>query len=205
MTSGNDRIFYSSLELFFETGLKSIIPDLPFAEFVWTIGETTTLDASTSSTPIGTITSYSWYLNDVLLGTDSTPFWYPSTPDPGDVIKLVITATSGTASAVATIPTPPGPTPYSGISTPLAGSAPGEREPQVMLGLSNDAGRTFVTRQWRGAGLLGQYQRRVRWNGLGSARRRVFEVICADEYPWRLVGADLRIDQDVPQGEKDRG
>lgn len=64
-----------------------------------------------------------------------------------------------------------------------------------MLKISNDAGRTFVTEQWRGVGKLGEYMRRVRWNGLGMARRRVFEVVVADEYPWRLIGADLQISQ----------
>lgn len=200
-TSGNDLIFYSSLELFIETGLKSLESDPPHAEFTWTMAEATTLDASDSYSPSGSITSYSWYVNGTLLVTTTSPsyYWGMGAVE-GDVILLVVHSPSGTASATATVP----PATFSGTSTPVSATGV-DREPQVMLSLSNDAGRTWITEQWRGAGKLGEYQRRVRWQGLGAARRRVFRVVCADEYPWRLVGADLRISQDVPQGEKDRG
>lgn len=206
LTSGNDRIFYSSLELFFETGLRSIPATRPFAEFTWTFAETTTVDATASTTPVGSITSYSWYLNDVIETTLSTPTYdFGRQLDEHDVIKLVITAPTGTAAASASFPTWPLSLGATGTSTPLGASGASEREPQIMLKLSNDAGRTWVTEQWRGAGKLGEYQRRVRWNGLGSARRRVFEVSCADDYPWRLIGADLRISQAQPTGENDNG
>ena len=202
LTSGNDLIFYSSLELFIETGLASIEGTPPYAEFDWSLGEVSQLDGSASSTPVGSIIGYSWYINGVLLETTTTPIYeLNSQPSQGDVITLVVTSPSGSASAVATIPLPP---PYSGTSTPLSATG-SDREPQVMLKMSNDAGRTWITEQWRGAGKLGQYQRRVRWQGLGSARRRVFEVSVSDPVPWRLVGADLRISQDVPAGERDRG
>lgn len=201
LTSGNDRIFYSSLELFLETGLASIVGTPPYAEFDWSLGETSQLDASASSTPLGSITSYSWYLNGVLIETTSNPVYdLASQPNEGDVITLVILSPSGTASAVATIPLPP---PYSGTSTPLSSTGT-DRDPQVMLRISNDAGRTWITEQWRGAGRLGEYSRRVRWQGLGSARRRVFEVSVTDPIPWRLVGANLRISQDAPAGERAR-
>ncbi len=66
--------------------------------------------------------------------------------------------------------------------------------PQVMLRMSNDGGRTWGPEQMRPAGKVGEYGTRVRWNRLGSARRRVFEVVVSDSIPWRLTGANLTPD-----------
>jgi hypothetical protein len=74
-------------------------------------------------------------------------------------------------------------------------------DPQVMLRISNDAGKTWISEQWRSAGKLGEWAKRIRWNRLGSARRRVFEVVVTDPVPWRLVGADLEIAQGKPFGK----
>ena len=63
--------------------------------------------------------------------------------------------------------------------------------PQVMLRLSNDGGRTWLSEEMRGSGKVGEYGTRVGWNRLGAARRRVFEVVCTDSIPWRLTGAYL--------------
>ena len=60
-----------------------------------------------------------------------------------------------------------------------------------MLRLSNDGGRTWLSEEMRGSGKIGQYLTRVRWNRLGAARRRVFEVVVTDDVPWRLTGAYL--------------
>src|SRR3972149_14181 len=65
-------------------------------------------------------------------------------------------------------------------------------DPQVMLRISNDGGKTWVTEQWRSAGKMGEYHRRVRWNRLGAARRRVFEASVTDPIPWKITGAYLR-------------
>jgi PKD repeat protein len=69
---------------------------------------------------------------------------------------------------------------------------PGE-DPQVMLRISNDGGKTFISEQWRSAGKAGEYLARVEWNRLGAARRRVFEVVVTDPIPWRLTGAYLKL------------
>jgi PKD repeat protein len=74
-------------------------------------------------------------------------------------------------------------------------------DPQVMLRLSNDGGKTWITEQWRSAGRVGEYLRRVRWNRLGCARRRVFEVSVTDPAPWKITGAYLG-DPIVPGGER---
>ena len=63
--------------------------------------------------------------------------------------------------------------------------------PQVILRISNDGGKTWISEQYRPAGKAGEYFRRVRWNRLGAARRRVFEVVVTDPIPWRLTGCYL--------------
>lgn len=64
-------------------------------------------------------------------------------------------------------------------------------DPQVMMRMSNDGGKTFGMERWRSAGKLGEYGKRVRWLRLGAARRRVFEVAFSDPTPWRLTAAYL--------------
>ena len=77
---------------------------------------------------------------------------------------------------------------------PGLGLSTGQGEdPQVMLRLSNDGGKTWGAEMMRSAGKIGEYETRVRWNRLGSARRRVFEVSVSDPTPWRLTGAYLTV------------
>lgn len=68
--------------------------------------------------------------------------------------------------------------------------APGD-DPQVMLRISNDGGKTFSIERWASAGKVGEYGKRVDWSRLGAARRRVFEVVMTDPIKWRLSGAYL--------------
>jgi hypothetical protein len=69
---------------------------------------------------------------------------------------------------------------------------PTEPAPVIVLNYSKDRGRT-----WRQAsspksvGVTGDYNRRVIWNRLGTARQFGFQVICSDNYPYRLFGALL--------------
>ena len=73
--------------------------------------------------------------------------------------------------------------------------APGD-DPQVTLNFSNDGGKTWATAGDRsaGSGALGEYQKRVFWTRLGSARNRVFEVVCSDPINnWRLTDAYLEV------------
>lgn len=65
-------------------------------------------------------------------------------------------------------------------------------DPQVMMRMSNDGGKTFGNELWRSAGKIGEYSKRVRWNRCGQARRRVFEVAVTDPTPWRLTNAYLQ-------------
>ena len=67
---------------------------------------------------------------------------------------------------------------------------PGDN-PQVMLRMSDDGGKTWGNERWRTAGRIGEYGTRARWNRCGQARRRVFEVTVSDPIPWRLTNAYL--------------
>lgn len=67
--------------------------------------------------------------------------------------------------------------------------------PQVALRYSNDGGKTWGPEIWRSAGARGDYGKRVRWNRMGQARRRVFEVVVTDPIPWSLTNAYLEIER----------
>jgi hypothetical protein len=69
--------------------------------------------------------------------------------------------------------------------------------PQVMMRMSNDGGKTWGTEMMRGAGQVGQYKKRVRWDRLGTARHRVFEVSVTDPIPWRIMSAYLTLGQPI--------
>jgi hypothetical protein len=68
-------------------------------------------------------------------------------------------------------------------------------DPQVMMRFSDDGGKTWSNERMRSAGEVGQYGTRVRWNRLGAARRRVFEVSVSDPIPWRLTNAYVELGQ----------
>jgi hypothetical protein len=50
------------------------------------------------------------------------------------------------------------------------------QDPQVFLQYSDDGGRTWSSELWRSAGKLGEYNQRVIWRQLGTARDRVWKV-----------------------------
>lgn len=52
---------------------------------------------------------------------------------------------------------------------------------QWMLDWSDDGGRTWVqAQQWRGVGAIGEYNRRLFWDRLGSFYQRTMRVSCSD-------------------------
>ena len=62
-------------------------------------------------------------------------------------------------------------------------------DPQIMLQISNDGGHTYGSERWRGAGRLGEYRKRVKWNRLGTSRDRVWKIKCTDPVKWVILGA----------------
>lgn len=67
--------------------------------------------------------------------------------------------------------------------------------PQIMLRISNDGGRTWGSEMWRSAGKAGEYLRRVLWTRLGAARQRVVELTGSDPIPWKITNAYFRLGQ----------
>lgn len=138
----------------------------------------------------GAATSWLWTFGDGSTSTTHNPS-HTYTSAGVYTVTLFVTTTGGTIqqSDIVTV-TSAGPAVAYTAPTELGAGLPGD-DPQVMLRLSNDGGKTWISEQWRSAGKTGEYWRRVRWNRLGSARRRVFEVSVTDPVPWRLTGAYL--------------
>jgi hypothetical protein len=73
-------------------------------------------------------------------------------------------------------------------------------DPQVMIRMSRDGGKTWGNEHTVSAGAIGEYGKRVRLNRCGAARQMVFEVSFSDPIAWRLVNAYLTPDPiGVPQ------
>jgi hypothetical protein len=72
-----------------------------------------------------------------------------------------------------------------------------------MMRMSNDGGKNWSPEHLGNAGAVGEYWRRVRWNRLGMARQRVFEISVSDPIPWRIVASYLTPDP-VIQGKQQR-
>lgn len=64
--------------------------------------------------------------------------------------------------------------------------------PQMMLQISKDGGRTFGPEKWRSMGAIGKYLARVRWNRLGQARDWVFRLRISDPVKRVITGAWIK-------------
>jgi hypothetical protein len=73
-----------------------------------------------------------------------------------------------------------------GITTVVLNGGDG---PFVYLRWSDDGGHTWSKAQPRSAGATGQYKTRIRWNRLGRARIRTYEISCSEPIPVRFVDA----------------
>lgn len=79
-----------------------------------------------------------------------------------------------------------------GPMPPLLDGAGNPRGPQAMLRWSNDGARTWSNEHWVDVGQSGDYNARARWQRMGRARDRVFELVVSDPMPWQIIEADLR-------------
>lgn len=60
--------------------------------------------------------------------------------------------------------------------------------PQVMLRRSTDGGRSYSkTEQWRGAGRIGEYTKRLRWLRQGQGREMMWQITTTDPVPWTII------------------
>lgn len=76
--------------------------------------------------------------------------------------------------------------------TPGMGLQTGQgQNPQAMLRWSNDGGFTWSNEYWRTIGAAGQTRNRAKWNRLGRARDRIYEVNFSDPVPRDIIGATL--------------
>lgn len=66
--------------------------------------------------------------------------------------------------------------------------------PQVMMRISNNGGRSFGSERRCGSGKQGEYPKRVFWLMNGQSRNRVFEVVMTDPVLWFIVDAFLDVD-----------
>ncbi len=76
--------------------------------------------------------------------------------------------------------------------TPGVGLQSGQgSSPQAMLRWSNDGGFTWSNEYWRSIGAAGATRNRAKWNRLGRARDRIYEVNMSDPVPRDIIGATL--------------
>jgi hypothetical protein len=76
--------------------------------------------------------------------------------------------------------------------TPGVGLQTGQgQNPEALLRWSNDGGFTWSNENWRSIGAAGQTRNRAKWNRLGRARDRIYEVSISDPVPRDIIGATL--------------
>lgn len=63
--------------------------------------------------------------------------------------------------------------------------------PQVVMQISNDGGRTFGSERRCGSGKQGEYKKRVFWDMNGQSRNRVFQIVVSDPVVWFVCDAFL--------------
>lgn len=74
--------------------------------------------------------------------------------------------------------------------------------PQVIMRRSDDYGRTWSEELWASMGKMGEYDTRIRWDGEGSARGRVYEFAWTDPVFNGIVAGFLGLGQSVRSLQK---
>lgn len=77
------------------------------------------------------------------------------------------------------------------------GTATGQGEnPQIMLQVSKNNGKTWGTELWKSLGALGDYTQRVRWRRLGQANDWLFKLRIADPVKRVFIFTDIEADSE---------
>jgi hypothetical protein len=76
----------------------------------------------------------------------------------------------------------------------IDGSGQGDN-PEIMLQVSNDGGKTYSEEMWQPIGEIGNYETEVSWNKIGYGRSLILKVKISDPISRRIVGVYL--DQEV--------
>jgi hypothetical protein len=78
------------------------------------------------------------------------------------------------------------------VTTQLTDAAGNPRGPQVYLRWSDDGGHNWSNSYARDAGQAGEFTKRVIWRRLGRSRDRVYEFLCTDPIPVRIIDSYLK-------------
>lgn len=70
-----------------------------------------------------------------------------------------------------------------------AGNAPSDTIPKVSMRYSNNGGNTWQAWRERELGRIGEYNKIPEWACNGSAKDRVWDVLCTDDAPFNIMGA----------------
>ncbi len=62
-------------------------------------------------------------------------------------------------------------------------------DPQLMLSISKDGGKSWGSEMWRSVGKIGEYKNRAIWYRLGTARNFTFRIRSTDSYYRAVFGA----------------
>lgn len=73
------------------------------------------------------------------------------------------------------------------------GAADSADDPQIILEVSRDGGRTYGNELWRSLGSTGEYQKRIRWNRLGTARNFTLKLTLSHDANFALIDANTQI------------
>ena len=92
--------------------------------------------------------------------------------------------------------------PPSGAYTIAAGvlpNTPQGADPQIMLSVSDDGGRTFsLLQKWRSLGKIGEYTKRLRWLKMGQFRQRQIRLEVTDPVRRNIVGVYTSVSEGEP-------
>lgn len=66
-------------------------------------------------------------------------------------------------------------------------------DPQIMMQISRDGGRTFGPERWKSIGKKGQYKGRVNWDRCGSARDFVFKFTMTDPVKFVITSGEATV------------
>ncbi len=75
-------------------------------------------------------------------------------------------------------------------------NTPQGADPQIMLSVSDDGGRTFgLLQKWRSMGKIGEYEKRLRWLKLGQFRERQIRLEVTDPVRRNIIGVYVDVSQ----------
>ncbi len=161
-------------------------------DVVWASGQTIDLRITPSGTPVDSQLHWGLALSTAALPPPPPPtgvsyatrrlrqFMLPSSPDQAVLflrrLELLLQPGVGLTEGDADDPA-------------VQGS-----DPQIMLQISHDSGKTWGSERWMSAGKIGDYTRRAVWNNFGRYRNAAIRVVVTDPVQWAFLGAIGKID-----------